>query len=346
MGRTVILDSKKWHYAPDNDWEKTFLPVTGSSCSKDIAIDSNNTLMTGYPGYNSETSDRGLIVDLPSTIIRQLVANHGDPYAWWYGQILSYVLRFQNSTQRRIEEFKRSQGYAHPIVGLHIRQTDKNREAAYHDVEEYMSHAEEFYARLALTKPVSTKRVFVATDEPRVIGQIKSRFPHYEVIFNNHSAMEAHSPEARKKSSALFDMLCDIQLLAESDFLVCTLSSGFCRIAYELMQSRHPDASARVASLDVDYNYAYVAFPPRRTLYTNNPAFKNELGWSRAGSLVAKLDDYDSRTEAKQKKFNDGFTTGSLVGGSKKPNTVFPKFKATQMYKVANYSALPASTAL
>lgn len=120
----------------------------------------------------------------------------------------------------------------------------------------------------------------------------------------------------------------------------------FCRIAYELMQSRHPDASARVASLDVDYNYAYVAFPPRRTLYTNNPAFKNELGWSRAGSLVAKLDDYDSRTEAKQKKFNDGFTTGSLVGGSKKPNTVFPKFKATQMYKVANYSALPASTAL
>lgn len=51
LGRTVVLDSKKWHYAPNKEWEKTFLPLTGPSCSDGLAVRSNDhTLLKGYPG--------------------------------------------------------------------------------------------------------------------------------------------------------------------------------------------------------------------------------------------------------------------------------------------------------
>ncbi|KAH9366880.1 hypothetical protein HPB48_000250 [Haemaphysalis longicornis] len=58
---------------------------------------------------------------------------------------------------------------------IHIRRTDKSSEAAYHDVEEYMQHAENFFNRLELTKPNVRRRVFIATDIPKVIKEIKRK---------------------------------------------------------------------------------------------------------------------------------------------------------------------------
>lgn len=38
-----------------------------------------------------------------------------------------------------------------PIVGLHVRRTDKiNTEAAYHSLAEYMQHVEDYYDKLDL----------------------------------------------------------------------------------------------------------------------------------------------------------------------------------------------------
>lgn len=344
MGRTVILDSSQWHYTPGKEWEATFLPIAGPSCSD---AGTNNSIEKGYPGYDSAPKERSQILDLPSTIVEPLVGNHGNPYAWWYGQIVNYAFRLQDSTRQKIEELKAAKGYAHPIVGVHIRQTDKSREAAYHSVEEYMSHVEEYYAKLSLTAPVKEKRVFVATDEPKVVNEIRKKFPDYLVVHNNASSSQAHNLGARKKSSSLFGMISDIHLLAESDFLVCTMSSGFCRVAYELMQARHPDASLMAASLDVDYFYAYVPFPPRRTLHANTPSFASELGWSRPGVLIERPGTFASLEEAKLKKNADGFSTGRVASHAAiKKMTVFPVFKTVQTYRVANYSAFGAPPTL
>lgn len=106
------------------------------------------------------------------------------------------------------------------------------------------------------------------------------------------------------------------------------------------MQARHVDASSRAVSLDVDNFYAYVPFPPSKTLYGNKPALKNELGWPGAGSVVDKYSDFASLREAKVKKFSDGFTTGCLKGRTD-TRTIYPKFKVSQMYRVANYAAMP-----
>ncbi|KAH7952382.1 hypothetical protein HPB52_022182 [Rhipicephalus sanguineus] len=119
------------------------------------------------------TKSRRRILDLPVSIAATLVANHADPYAWWYGQIMGYIFRLQDSFRRKIETFKREIGYKHPIVSIHVRRTDKKQEAAYHGVEEYMGQAEEFYSALALRGEAVEKRVFVATDEPDVIDEIK-----------------------------------------------------------------------------------------------------------------------------------------------------------------------------
>ncbi|EEC04309.1 hypothetical protein IscW_ISCW024155, partial [Ixodes scapularis] len=103
------------------------------------------------------------------------VANHGSPFAWWYGQLMSYILRLQTTALKKISDFKTSSGYKHPIVGVHIRRTDKHTEAAFHDVQEYMVQVEDYYAELSLTRRVEKKRVFVATDEPRVVDEIRTK---------------------------------------------------------------------------------------------------------------------------------------------------------------------------
>ncbi|KAL1467272.1 hypothetical protein MTO96_042294, partial [Rhipicephalus appendiculatus] len=288
--------------------------------------------------------ERSRILDLPASIAKDLVANHGEPYAWWYGQIMAYIFRLQNSTRQLIEDFKRNKDYKHPIVAVHIRRTDKKREAAFHHVAEYMQHAEEFYSTLTLRGQSVQKRVFVATDDPSVITAIKSKFPAYKVISNQRSARVAFDLEARANSSALTGMLIDIHLLAESDYLVCTFSSGFCRVAYELMQARYAetgaDATPKAVSLDNEYFFAFVPFPPRRTLYHNKRVFHNELEWTAPGALIEWHGEPAPSWEAIEKIYADGFNTGRLVGSRAiSRNTIFPRFKTVRTYSVAQYGA-------
>ncbi|XP_075727343.1 uncharacterized protein LOC119165240 isoform X2 [Rhipicephalus microplus] len=342
MGRTLILKSTRWHYAQgDGGWTEVLQPVTGPSCN---GAGSENMIVDGYPGYNSVLKERSQILDLPASITKDLVANHGGPYAWWYGQIMAYVFRLQNSTRELIEDFKMNHDYKHPIVALHIRRTDKKREAAFHDVAEYMQHAEEFYSSLALRGQPVQKRVFVSTDDPKVITEIIRKFPAYKVISNHLAALEAFDLQTRVNNSTLANVLIDIYLLAESDYLVCAFSSGFCRVAYELMQARYAetgaDATHKAVSVDIEYFYAFVPFPPRRTLYCNKRVFHNELEWTLPGVLIERPDEFMPVREAKEKRYADGFNTGRRVGSRVDYNRMmFPRFKTVRTYSVAQYGA-------
>ena len=50
---------------------------------------------------------------------------------------------------------------------------------------------------------------------------------------------------SRYNLNSLKGIITDIHLLSECDYLVCTFSSQVCRIAYEIMQQSHVDASDR-----------------------------------------------------------------------------------------------------
>ena len=56
-----------------------------------------------------------------------------------------------------------------------MRRTDKDTEAAFYGIDEYMVHVEEWYEQLSLTQTVEQKRVFIATDEPTVIKEAKEK---------------------------------------------------------------------------------------------------------------------------------------------------------------------------
>lgn len=58
-----------------------------------------------------------------------------------------------------------------------------------------------------------------------------------------------YSPESAQ------GIILDIYFLSKCDFLVCTLSSQVCRIAYEIQQTRFPDAYWRFRSLDDIYYF-------------------------------------------------------------------------------------------
>lgn len=330
LGRTVILDSTRWHYTPGENWTKTFQPVAGRAC-ENVSL---AQALSGYPGGSYGPEERGKILDMPSAIVGPLVANHGEPYAWWYGQCMAYILRLQNSTRRKIDEFKEKHDFKSPVVGIHIRRSDKRSEAAYHNKEQYMSYAEDFYMKLSLTAAVPKKRVFVATDCPEAIAQLKERFTDYTFITDKRSATVAERKKARSKKTALFDIVRDIYLLAESDVIVCAFSSGFCRVAYELMQSLHADASNRAISVDIDYFYAVVPFPPRRAIYGHQGRHSSELNFT-AGQLIE--DPLHPYVKGKATTFPNGYQQGRVVGTHKKG--LYPTYKTCQTYRAVEYRA-------
>ncbi|KAK1796215.1 hypothetical protein P4O66_009286 [Electrophorus voltai] len=157
---------------------------------------------------------------------------------------------------------------------VHVRRTDKvGTEAAFHPIEEYMTHVEEQFRLMAQRIQLDKKRVYLATDDPALLQEAKTkevvrsflksldacvyvaiRYPDYEFISDNSIAWSA-GLHNRYTENSLRGVILDIHFLSQTDFLVCTFSSQVCRVAYEIMQTLHPDASSYFYSLDDIYYF-------------------------------------------------------------------------------------------
>lgn len=59
---------------------------------------------------------------------------------------------------------------------VHVRRTDKvGTEAAFHPIEEYMVHVEEHFQLLARRMQVDKRRVYLATDDPSLLKEAKTK---------------------------------------------------------------------------------------------------------------------------------------------------------------------------
>ena len=59
---------------------------------------------------------------------------------------------------------------------IHVRRTDKvGAEAAFHSIDEYMSHVDDYYDTLEKHQHVGRRRVYIATDDPSVIDDAKRK---------------------------------------------------------------------------------------------------------------------------------------------------------------------------
>ena len=62
---------------------------------------------------------------LPADLVDRIERLHGDPIVWWVSQFLLYMLRPQPHLQSMLDSTVQSFGLDHPVVGIHIRRTDK-----------------------------------------------------------------------------------------------------------------------------------------------------------------------------------------------------------------------------
>ncbi len=98
-------------------------------------------------------------------------------------------------------------------------------------VEEYFDIQE-----ASLKTPELDKSIFVGTDEPRIIDEIKMKYPGFQLVYNESAIAQAQKTgDANRLSNAsVATIVKDLFILANAEFLVCTFSSNVGRLAYEL----------------------------------------------------------------------------------------------------------------
>jgi hypothetical protein len=70
--------------------------------------------------------------------LSQIEKFHDDPRLWYYSQFAYYTFRLTEKWEKYYDEKKTELGWARPIVGIHIRRTDKiGTEAKFHSVRSY-----------------------------------------------------------------------------------------------------------------------------------------------------------------------------------------------------------------
>ncbi|KAK4886685.1 hypothetical protein RN001_002956 [Aquatica leii] len=138
---------------------------------------------------------------------------------------------------------------------VHVRRTDKLiREAKYFSIEEYMTKVDEYYNLIEIKTNITKRRVYIATDDFQVITEAKKKYPHYDIFYNENIPKIPKTNPIHSNDNIL-DVILDIHILFHSNFIVCTLSSNLCRLAYALMQISYVDASTKCVSLNFLYVY-------------------------------------------------------------------------------------------
>jgi len=253
--RTLILKSKGWRYNR-NGYEEIFQPVS-ETCQEASGPKKH------WPGNEDSINVEIPIIDsinprpkflppsVPKDLSERIMRIHGDPIVWWVSQFLKYLLRPQPETSHMLAEAEKELGFSKPIVGIHVRRTDKvGTEAAFHSVDEYMKYVEEYFEQLEMKEgKLSKKQVYVASDDPKVLAECRKKYPDYEFL-GDQKASKSAAVSSRYSSNSLKGIISDIHMLSRTDFLVCTFSSQVCRVAYEIMQYLKPDASDNFKSLD------------------------------------------------------------------------------------------------
>lgn len=333
--RTLVLESQGWRYAPGG-WSSVFLPVS-NTCT-DRSGDSTGP-------WAGEENDRDVqvmelpIIDslqprpaylplaIPLDLAPRLTRLHGDPSVWWVGQFVSYLVRPQPWLQKDILSKKVQRGFTHPIIGVHVRRTDKvGSEAAFHPLEEYMKHVEERFQLLARQQHLDSKRVYLATDDPTLLKEAREKYPDYQFISDNSISISAGLPH-RYSETSLRGVILDIYFLSRSDFLVCTFSSQVCRVAYEMMQSLHPDASSLFVSLDDVYYFGGQNSHLQEALYAHTPRSPDDLALL-PGDLVAVAGNHW-----------DGNSKGVHQRSGK--TGLYPSYKVREKVETVNYPTYP-----
>lgn len=330
--RTLILKSRGWRYRKAG-WEEVFLPVS-RTCT-----DPSGETHSHWPGKKDTQVVELPIVDslsprppylplaVPKDLASRLAHLHGDPIVWWIGQFLKFVLRPQEATSNMIQEASIKRGFKRPIVGVHIRRTDKvGTEAAFHPLEEYMAVVDEYYNLLEMKQKLDRRRVYLASDDPKVIAEAQRKYPEYDILADPDVAKTA-AVSTRYSDSSLNGIILDIHFLSLCDYLVCTFSSQVCRVAYEIMQTLYPDAAGRFRSLDDVYYYGGQSSHIQIAVLPHHARDVNEMNLEEGDLIGIAGNHWDGYSKGKNLRTNQ-------IG-------LYPSFKAQDRIETADFPTYP-----
>lgn len=175
---------------------------------------------------------------------------------------MKFSLKYTEEILKDSKFFSESVFTGDPIVGVHVRRSDKIlHESKLIPLETYISHVDEYFDQLELTKTIKKRRIYLASEDPKIYEEMRTKFPHYEVYSNEKAAKEAQSPTTRYSKSSLEGIIMDIEMLSKCDYVVCTHSSNICRLILENFQMKHVDATNLVKNLDSHYATEYLCGP-------------------------------------------------------------------------------------
>nr|CAD7407073.1 unnamed protein product [Timema poppensis] len=331
--RTLILKSKGWRYHKTG-WEEVFFPLS-NTCT-----DPNGDSHSHWPGKtDTQVVDLPIIDSLsprppylplavPADLAPRLTRLHGDPIVWWVGQLLKYLLRPQEATSNMLRDAGEKLQFKKPIVGVHVRRTDKvGTEAAFHQLEEYMLAVDEYFDQLEMKSgPVDQRRIFLASDDPKVLAEAKTKYTNYEVIGDPVIAKSA-AVHTRYSDVSLNGIIIDIHFLSMSDYLVCTFSSQVCRVAYELMQTMYPDAADLFRSLDDIYYYGGQSAHNRVAVLPHESQDARDMNLE-VGDLVGVAGNHW-----------DGFSKGKNLRTNR--IGLYPSFKVVEKVEAVEFPTYP-----
>jgi glycoprotein 6-alpha-L-fucosyltransferase len=247
-------------YSKEKGWEGAFLPLSETCTTATGAVpwDAHHDTkqVVSLPFVDSFRDPPPFMPQaIPKELADKLFTFHQHPWLWFAGQILLYLLRPNEQLKRFIADRKKALNIKKPYAGVQVRRTDKLiEEAKLHRLDEYMVRVEEWYRLYGMTHEVDKKRVFIATDDPSVITEAKTKYTDYEVYGDDRIVQTAQT-KSRYSLESLFGIIFDVYMLAESDYLSCTFSSNVGRLAFEFLQANHVDASKKATS--VDWNYFF-----------------------------------------------------------------------------------------
>lgn len=343
LNRTLILKTDGWRTSSGNTvWNKVFKPLS------DKCLDSNgyNKTFWGQNKFDSYQVITFPIIDfidpkpqflplvIPQQISSQLIALSGEPFIWFIGQVLKYIMRPSERMTAYIDEFKRKNKFNHPIVGIHVRRTDKiGSEAKFHSIDEYMYYVDDYYKKLdfknernSIDKKVD-RLVYLATDEPNVWRTEITKYKKEGYIFTGDiSLSESADPSIRHGFESLHNVIVDIILLSECDYIVCTFSSQICRLAFELMQTQHSniDLSNAFYSLDDIYYFGGQVFHGKQAIMNHKAVNENEISF-KVGDILGIANN-----------MHNGYNFGDH--NKTKAQGLYPRFKVKEFVESKPFS--------
>ncbi|WAR12583.1 FUT8-like protein [Mya arenaria] len=281
--RTMVLVSKGWRYSKAG-WDIVFRPLS-KTCHEnhpDVIKRMGNLTRLQIVDLNTGYHNPLALPDVLQTCIQHF---HGHPRPWWVGQFVRYILRPNHNLEESLKNKEKRFTFDHPIVGIQVRRTDKlHSEASFHSLQEYMIHVKRWFDVAETKTPIVQRKVYLATDDPSLFTEAEHTYPTYSFIGDVNISISAQL-SSRYTLESLKGVITDVHFLSMCDYIVCTLSSGVCRLAYEIMQTRHADASSRVKSLD-DLYY-FIGGAPEKWISIYNHEAQNEDEFSfNAGDTI------------------------------------------------------------